>query len=83
MSDRAESCSETSLTILFFASEAGLLTVVVGETASTTLREDEEEVKSNLTLLPGDMVIRDRAEDFFDVMRPDSCEMRYDSVMRS
>ena len=44
--------------------------MVEGEAASTTLMEEEEEVKSNRTLLPGDMVARDRAEDFLEGTKP-------------
>ena len=74
VSDLAESCSDsTSATGFVFTIDIGLRTVVVveGETSgSTTLTEDKLDVRSNLTLLPGEAVTRERAEDFFDVTKP-------------
>ena len=70
MSDRAESTSDVLLKT-FFNSDAGRRTVGERETASTTSMVEEDDVKSNLTLFPGDVVRRDLAEDFFDVTSPE------------
>lgn len=69
MSDLAESISDM-LFWTFLTEEAGRRIVGDAETASTTSTvDDEEDVKSSLTLFPGD-VSRERADDFFDVKRP-------------
>ena len=79
MSDRAESPSEGSF---FLASDIGRLTVVEGESISaTSTTEEEEEVNSNLTLFPGVEVIRERAEDFFEVTNPGKCIVRIVNIV--
>ena len=69
MSDRAESNSDLSFKSRF-ASDKGRLIVGEAEVASATSMVEVDDVKSNLTLFPGDVVGLERAEDF-DVTSPE------------